>query len=189
MTNDYQNNQNTAYGQTYNQGYQAPQQNDAETFDWDGVITQDPDEYVLLVPGEYDFTVTALERAWYDGSENLPACNRAIITCKIETPQGEAHIKNSLFLTKKTEGLLSEFFGCIGQKKKGQPLRMNWGTVVGSRGRCKVTHRSYQGETYNDIKRFLLPADYSQPAAQPVAPTQAANNPQQPQQGWPGARY
>ena len=52
------------------------------------------------------------------------------------------------------EGLLSTFFRGIGQKKKGEPLRMNWPSVPGSTGRCKIGTRTYTGNEYNDIKKF-----------------------------------
>ena len=55
--------------------------------------------------------------------------------------------------------MLSSFFESIGQKKKGEPLRMNWMSVPGSTGKLKLGVRSYQkdGETRqaNQIKQFL----------------------------------
>lgn len=125
---------------------------------WDDEITQES-SFTLLPEGEYNFKVTNFERAWYDGSDKIPPCNKAIITIKIETPQGDAEIKENFFLTTKTEGLLSAFFTCIGQKKKGEPLRMNWNKVIGSTGRVKIGTREYNGNTYNQVKRWLSPDD------------------------------
>ena len=129
---------------------------------WDDEITQES-SFTLLPEGEYNFKVVNFERAWYDGSDKIPPCNKAIITIKVETPQGDAELKENLFLTTKTEGLLSAFFGSIGQKKKGEPLRMNWGKVIGSTGRAKIGIREYNGNTYNQVKRWLSPDD--KPAA------------------------
>ena len=125
---------------------------------WDDEITQES-SFTLLPEGEYNYKVTNFERAWYDGSDKIPPCNKAIITIKIETPQGDAEIKENFFLTTKTEGLLSAFFGSIGQKKKGEPLRMNWNKVIGSTGRCKIGFREYNDNKYNQVKRWLSPDD------------------------------
>ena len=125
---------------------------------WDDEITQES-TFTLLPEGEYNFKVTNFERAWYDGSDKIPPCNKAIITIKIETTKGDAEIKENFFLTTKTEGLLSAFFGSIGQKKKGEPLRMNWNKVIGSTGRVKIGFREYNGNTYNQVKRWLSPED------------------------------
>lgn len=134
-------------------------------FGWDDEINEDPKEFITLVPGEYQFTVTEVEKSRYEGGEKLPPCPMAIVTCKISTPQGDAFIKNRLYLHSKTEGLLSSFFASIGLKKKGEPLRMQWNKVIGATGRAKVGIRQYQGNDYNDIKSFLAPDGYNNPAA------------------------
>lgn len=41
---------------------------------------------------------------------------------------------------------------------------MNWAMVPGSRGRCRVGIREYNGKTFNEIKKFYEPED--QPAPQ-----------------------
>ena len=38
-----------------------------------------------------------------------------------------------------------------------EKLKMNWNEVVGARGRAKIGHREYNGNIYNDIKRFYAP--------------------------------
>ena len=134
-----------------------------KALNWDDEIQQES-TFTLLPEGDYDFKVINFERAWYDGSDKIPPCNKAIITIKIETPHGDAEIKENFFLTTKTEGLLSAFFGSIGQKKKGEPLRMNWNKVIGSTGRVKIGFREYNGNNYNTVKRWLSPED-NKPAA------------------------
>lgn len=130
-----------------------------KALNWDDEIVKDSGEFTLLPEGDYTFKVVNFERAWYDGSDKIPPCNKAIITIKIEAPEGTAELKENLFLTTKTEGLLSAFFSSIGQKKKGEPLRMNWNKVIGSTGRVKVTHREYNDSTYNQVKRWLSPEE------------------------------
>jgi hypothetical protein len=130
-----------------------------KALNWDDEIVKDSGEFTLLPEGDYTFKVVNFERAWYDGSDKIPPCNKAIITIKIEAPEGTAELKENLFLTTKTEGLLSAFFSSIGQKKKGEPLRMNWNKVIGSTGRVKVTNREYNDSTYNQVKRWLSPEE------------------------------
>ena len=127
-------------------------------FDWDDTITKDAGEFILLPEGDYNFIVESFERGRHTGSEKLPPCNKAILTLRIDAPEGTVKITHNLFLHTKTEGMLSAFFSSIGQKKKGEPLKMNWGYVPGASGKCKVGIHTYtkDGEERknNDIKRF-----------------------------------
>lgn len=127
--------------------------------DWNDTIEKDASEYILLQEGDYDFTVESFERARHPGSEKLPPCNKAVLKLKINTEKGTAYISHNLFLHTITEGMLSAFFSSIGQKKKGEPLRMDWGRVPGSTGRARIGIRLYttkDGEQRqaNEIKRF-----------------------------------
>jgi hypothetical protein len=141
---------------------------------WDDVIERDASEFVLLQEGDYDFTVESFDRARHNGSEKLPPCNKAVLKLRIDSDQGTAYINHNLFLHTITEGMLSAFFACIGQKKKGEPLRMDWGRVPGSTGRAKVgihTYKNKDGEDRrsNEIKRF-----YPKEGAGQAAPTYKA---------------
>lgn len=126
---------------------------------WDDIIEKENDEYILLPEGDYDFMVESFDRARHNGSDKLPPCNKAVLKLKIESEHGTAYISHNLFLHTITEGILSAFFASIGQKKKGEPLRMDWGRVAGSGGRAKITVRTYiakDGETRraNEVKKF-----------------------------------
>ena len=80
-------------------------------------------------------------------------------------------MKKSLFLARKTEGMLSSFFICIGLKKHGEPLKMDWSKVVGATGICKVGiyQSKTDGKEYNEVKAFVEPKDSAQAGA-PAAP-------------------
>ena len=39
---------------------------------------------------------------------------------------------------------------------------MNWQTIIGSRGVCKVGMRTYNGNQYNEVKAMLYPEDVDQ---------------------------
>ncbi len=131
---------------------------------WDDTITKDAPDFILLPEGDYNFTVESFERGRHQGSEKLPPCGKAILTLRIETAEGTARIMHNLFLHSKTEGMLSAFFTCIGQKKKGEPLKMNWMQVSGSSGRCKIGIHSYKNKDgedrqNNDVKKFYPKED------------------------------
>lgn len=133
-------------------------------FEWDDTITKDAGEYILLPEGDYNFVVESFERGRHPGSEKLPACNKAILTLRVDAPEGTVKITHNLFLHTKTEGMLSAFFSSIGQKKKGEPFKMNWGYVPGATGKCKIGIRTYKPEQggerkYNEIKQFYPKED------------------------------
>jgi len=127
---------------------------------WDDTIQEDGQELVLLEEGDYNFTVTNFERGRFPGGQKIPACNKASITVQIETEAGLTLIKFDLLLYRSVEWRISSFFRCIGQKKHGEKLTMNWNTVIGSKGRAHVTQRKYtnnygEEKTVNDIGRFI----------------------------------
>ncbi|TYK79844.1 hypothetical protein [Streptococcus pyogenes] len=183
---------------------------------WDDEITQDSVGFVQLVPGDYQFTVTNMERGRHtpdpQNPGKLPACNKAVVTIQIETSEGIAQLTHNLFLHTTTEGMLSAFFGAIGQKKHGEPLKMNWNTVIGAKGVARINKRKgtgdYADREYDNIKSMIYADEVdwskvlnaSQPTQntyqQPQQPTQQQPQPQQgsffqgnttqPQGGWGG---
>lgn len=162
---------------------------------WEDTIEKDSDR-VLLPDGLYYFTVLGLERTRHmpnpQNPGKLPACNKAIVSIKIVANEGETELRHNLFLHSSTEGMLSAFFAAIGQKKKGEPLRMNWNAIIGKTGVCKVGTRQYNGNNYNEVKSMLYPedVDYTKVLnAQPGQAMQQSYQPQHPQQQQPQAGY
>lgn len=148
---------------------------------WDDEIVKDSD-FVLIPDGDYNFTVESVERARHEGSDKLPPCAKAIVSLRIHLPDGSTQtVKHNLFLHTRCEGLLSQFFAGIGQKRKGEPLRMNWQTVPGSSGRCKIGTRTWKNKNgedmqSNEVKKFYSPEDTpTQQTVQQTAP-QPQNN-------------
>lgn len=140
-------------------------ENKGYELDWDSEIENEGSEFIVAEPGDYDFVVTAFERSRFQGSAKMPPCNQAKLTIRLEIPgsDGTCEIKHNLFLHSKTEWKLCEFFTSIGQRQSGQRVAMNWNAVIGSRGRCKVSKRSFEsnkdGKTLwtNDIDKFYPP--------------------------------
>ena len=128
--------------------------------DWNDAIETDGQEYVLLEEGDYNFEVVDFERGRYPGSTKIPPCNKAALTLAVTTEDGRrATVKFDLILFRSLEWRISSFFRCIGQKKHGERLVMDWNRVPGSRGRAHFKPRTYvnrDGEERqtNDVDRF-----------------------------------
>ena len=151
----------------------ADYQNSNMFLDWDDAIESDGQEFVILEEGDYNFTVTDFERGRFPGGAKIPPCNKAALTLQVKTPDGVAICRTDLLLYKTMEWKLSAFFRCIGQKKHGERLVMDWNRVIGSRGRAHFKPRAYTDRDgnerqANDLDRFYdwdekyFPAEESQ---------------------------
>ena len=96
--------------------------------------------------------------------------------------------------------MLSAFFGAIGQKRKGEPLRMDWNAIIGKVGVCKVGSREYNGNKYNEVKGMIYAEDVdytkvlnAQPGQYQQQPApqyqQQPQQPAQPQGGFTGGPF
>ena len=132
---------------------------DNRIMDWDDVIENDGQEFVVLPEGDYTFTVTNFERGRFPGSAKIPACNKATISINIDNDKGVANARFDLILYRTLEWKIASFFRCIGQKKHGEKVVMNWNGIVGARGRAHIKPRTYtkDGEErqVNDVDRFF----------------------------------
>jgi len=160
-------------------------QNIERELGWDDQIQKDGGDFILLPAGDYNFTVTKFERGRFAGSDKMPACNQAKLALTVHSPEhGDVVVLHNLLLHTKTEGLLSNFFAGIGQKKKGEPLKMNWNTVVGAKGRLKLEIHTFTGKdklekTNNQVKSFYSYEELGQQPQQQY--NQAPQYNQQPQ--------
>lgn len=143
--------------------------------DWDDTIeATESQEFVVLPEGEYSFVVLSYSRGRFEGSEKMPACNKAVLKIRVADENGKTStIEHSLLLHTKTEWALSQFFISIGQMQKDEKLKMNWNEVPTSQGRCKVIINTWSGKdgkerSGNRIERFLPPEEVG-------APTSASN--------------
>ena len=129
-----------------------------ELFDWDSEIESDGQEFVTVQPGDYAFTVTKVKRQNYPGNVNsggkIPACNLAVVTGEIDVPKGKATFRERLYLYKGYEWKLSAFFRCLGMKKHGEKLRMNFNEAIGKKGIAKFGNHEYNGSTYNQVEQY-----------------------------------
>lgn len=166
--------------------------NQERELSWDDEIEKDGSDFIVLPEGDYNFTVAKFERGRFAGSAKMPACNQAKLELTVHSPEhGDVVVFHNLFLHTKTEGLLSAFFAGIGQKRKGEKLRMNWNTVVGSKGKLKLEINKFTGndgneKTNNQVKKFYPyeeafgQQNYQQPNQQFQQPMNQQQSYQQP---------
>ena len=126
---------------------------------WDDEISNETGDYEPLPEGDYQFTVSKIERARSQGKGKLPPCNMAKVTLTVHGAEYDRDITVNLVLHSSLEWKLSQFFLSIGLKKHGEPLRMNWAGAIGKAGNCHVTIREYKRNdgstgTANDIANF-----------------------------------
>jgi hypothetical protein len=141
---DYQNN----YQNNHNDG----------AMDWNEEIVKDS-EFVTLPEGIYDFIIKKpFERQKTSGQGKLPVCNMAVITLTINYEGKEVDVSTKLVLHRSIEWKISQFFEAIGLKRKGEPCRMAWNEIIGKTGKAKIAPREYNGNTYNDVKEFIVPS-------------------------------
>lgn len=112
--------------------------------DWNDTIEKDT-SFQVLPEGDYDFTVVNLQRGRHENTQSkIPPCPKAILTLRVGNDFiGYNDIDKHLLLHDKLVGLIADFFRSIGQKRHGEKLQMNWGSVIGSKGRCKVKIREF----------------------------------------------
>lgn len=132
------------------------------TLDWDDGFTQDGQEFIILEPGIYNFTVKEFKRGRFPGSQKIPACNKAELILEINSDKGPASVKSDLIMFSSMEWKISSFLRSVGLKKHGETVKVKWDELVGKTGRCSITNRKYvdkngKEQTANDVDRFLDP--------------------------------
>lgn len=155
-----------------------------QTYDWDSEILNEGQDFILLDEGDYDFTVSKFIRGNFNGSEKLPPCKKAVVTFTIWGRDDKIEITENFLLCNKMEWKLSQLFLSIGQKKHGEPLRMNWNAVTGARGKCHVYVDTYVKKDGSEVKLNKIKKFYAydeqintiQPTNNNVAPTTFSQN-------------
>lgn len=131
---------------------------------WDSVIENDGQDFVLLPPGEYSYTVVGFERKQFDGNDKAPACPMAKLTLECAAEDGTtARVTDTLFLSSRNEWRLCEFFTSIGQRQHGDKLQPRWNEVLGAKGTLKLNYdeknKNDDGSPkYNRVEKYMEPA-------------------------------
>lgn len=105
---------------------------------WDDSILKDGGDFEPIPEGDYNFTIEKVDRGRSKGEGKLPPCNMAIVYFIIRDRDREVTITENFVLHSSLEWKLSELFRGVGFKKKDEAVRMNWGQLPGTTGRCKV---------------------------------------------------
>ena len=132
-----------------------------QAFGWDDEVNES--EFEILPDGDYKFTVTAFERAYFEPKNpdsKIGACQQANIEFTINWIN-EAGIERTnklvykLKLWRSLEFMIYQFFESIGLRKKGDgSTKMPWGEIVGKTGVCVIGHHTdSKGNDYNDITK------------------------------------
>lgn len=173
--------------------------NDMEILGWDDEV-EEGSPFVLLPEGEYPFVITNLEKGIYEKPANreskIPAnAPKATVTIEIQSPTGETTtLTENFYLYKKMQWKINQFFTSIGAPKNAEgKVKMNWGTVLGARGKVKLIVNNYKDRSGNDaqnnrIDSFLEPETSNYQNAVPQGQQMPQQNYQQPpmQQATPG---
>ena len=127
--------------------------------DWNDTIENDGQDFIILPEGDYNFVVSAFERGRFPGSAKMQACNKASLTLSVKTEEGIASVRTDLILNRLVEWRISAFFRCIGRKKHGERLVMDWNNLIGAKGRAHFKPRKYTDKEgnekqANDVDRF-----------------------------------
>lgn len=119
--------------------------NENGALDWNDIIDIDDEggSYIELDEGDYTFTVKSVERGRFPGSAKIPACPKAVVNLEIDSDKGIAYGKFDLIMHTALKWKISQFFRCIGMKKRGENLTMDWNAVPGQRGRAHFKPRAF----------------------------------------------
>jgi hypothetical protein len=132
-------------------------------------MIENDSSFTLLPEGVYPFTVVKFERGEHAGSDKIPPCKKAVLTIELDGGAlGTTEITENLFLHSKQEWKLCQFFTAIGQRKKGEQMRMNWQAVPGAKGWAEVVVNKYKNKDGEDrqnnrVGKYLDPAEVKQP--------------------------
>ena len=160
--------------------------NKGAAMSWDDELpatASEKPQKILLDEGDYDFTVTNMERGYHSESDNLPDCPKATVTMIVDAGDGRKTMHTELFfLAEKTAWKNRAFFECLGLMEPGVDKRMPWDQIIDKRGRAhfkvKPAHGKHGDFLVNEISKFYAPEAHDAPETpKPVSfPKFAAGN-------------
>lgn len=146
---------------------------EVKTYTFGDTVEDVKEGFVLLDAGNYPFTVEKAERGYHNGSANLPACDKAVVTFAVRGNDGQtAHVKENFFLAETTIWKVAQLFESLGMRRHGDPLKIDFDGAVGKSGTCKVVVEDWTGNNgeakqSNRIEAYLEPGRQTQPAYTP----------------------
>lgn len=134
----------------------------SDALGWDDEAQAVDSEYTILTPGTYSYRVDGFQRGHFDGSDKMGACPMATLDLACANARGEqSTVSTRLYLSKRQMWKLTAFFKSARliplDLTDGAAYRMPWDKVVGATGEVEIANREYNGRTYNDVRRFVVP--------------------------------
>lgn len=156
--------------------------NENEFIGWGDSFVAEESNFKLFEAGNYPFVVTGFERKIYDGNSDKIQNGTPFAEIEMEFtgPLGTTKVLDRLYMVKKWQWKLTQFFTGIGQAPiVGQPFSPNWSQVIGSRGTAKLlvnkyTNKSGKEVENNQIDEYLDPQtnNQTQTTVPPTTPQQ-----------------
>ena len=122
-------------------------------------------KFITLPEGEYEFTVTKCERGYFPGSKKMAACEKFSIELRVETDDGVAVIKDTLFLLNQWTNRIYFYLVTTGIKRVGEQLILepeDFLKTIGRTGKAKIvideflSRRDGQRKKINKVAFYLV---------------------------------
>lgn len=141
---------------------------------WDSEITDGESTYFLPAVGEWRFTVKEYEKGYHSGTGKIKECPKATVTLVVTDGDKKCEIKEVLLLHTSMEWKLADFFRCLGLKKQGEKLKMEFDKITGLSGTARIRHEEWtnkNGETKISAKidKFLDPTVENTPLGHEIS--------------------
>lgn len=151
-----------------------------EIYNFDTPIVAELQEFTILPEGEYPFTITDVEKKYYEPGPNskLPPCPQITVTFMIDGgTHGQSKVTSHFFYYKTTIWRVNDLFIGVGLAQKGQQFVPNPDLLLGKTGvvrlkQCKYTRNNGEEGTINEFDRCV----HSNKVATPVTGTPTQNS-------------
>lgn len=136
----------------------------AAALGWDSPVQASNDaDFTPLPAGDYDYVIVDLERAEFPGSAKMAPSPMARLTIECTGPGGNGTVRTNIILNSMLTWKITQLAKSCGildpGAQPGSSFQMPWGSLVGKRGRCQISQRTYEwnGETRkaSDVARWL----------------------------------
>lgn len=126
--------------------------NNAAEMDWDSPISAEAGQSNLPPVGTYGFRVIEFDKAISASGNKM-----AKLVLELDKEGQFWKVYDNLVLVDKAAWKLAQFFECVSLKKTGEALeRMPWDKVLGSTGRVKIKHETYNGKENCKVDQYII---------------------------------
>lgn len=127
------------------------------------------EDFAVLPNGTYPCKVMKVERGSFKGSQKLPPCNMVKVEVIADGGEaGRAYVYERFFMHTSALWKIYQFLEAVGLRKKGDDTAaaIPWSKVSkGMEARCELKTREWNGKTYNEVAKWLPPAEEAKPEA------------------------